>query len=84
MCVRVCVLKNEGQCIKDYFFMLDICRSTARDSVAEVTMSRLLEVVVLVLDSLANAVLALNGVTRHVVRVGPGLGLLDAGQLCHF
>lgn len=46
---------------------------------AEVALSRLLEVEGLMLDSLANAVLALNGVTRHVVWVCPGFSLLHAG-----
>lgn len=46
---------------------------------AEVAVSRLLEVEGVVLDRLANAVLALNGVAGGVVSVCPGLSLLDAG-----
>lgn len=47
-------------------------------------MSRLLEVEEVMLDSLANTVLALDGVTSHVVSVCPWLSLLDAGERCHF
>lgn len=59
------------------YFQVNIC--TTRASVAEVAMSWLLEVEGVMLDSLANAVLALNGITGHVVSVSPGLSLLDAG-----
>ena len=49
--------------------------------VAEVAMPWLLEVEGVLLDSLVNTVLALDGVTGHVVSLGPGFGLLDAGYL---
>lgn len=47
-------------------------------------MPRLLKVERVMLDTLANSVLALDGVAGHVVPVSPGLRLLDAGELCHF
>lgn len=58
---------------------INTCGCTTRASVAEVAISRLLEVEGVLLDSLVSAVLALNGVTRHVVWVCPGFSLLDAG-----
>lgn len=45
-------------------------------------MRRLLEVKGGVLDSLADTVLALDGVAGHGVLDGLGLGLLGAGKLC--
>lgn len=52
---------------------------TTRASVAEVAMSWLLEVEGLVLDTLASTVLALDGVTGHLVSLCTGLGFLGAG-----
>lgn len=57
---------------------------TIRSSVAEVAKSRLLEVEDVVLDSLANAVLPLDGVTGRVVSLHPGPRLVDAGELRRF
>lgn len=45
---------------------------------AEVALSWLLEVEKVLLDSLANTVLPLDGITSHVVSVCPGPGFLNA------
>lgn len=63
---------------------VDIPGCTSGASVAEAAVAGLLELKGVGLDSLANTVLALDGVTRNIVSVCPGLGLLDAGDPCYF
>lgn len=79
MCVLQFVLSKYMMSVVRSPFPVSMCGRRARASVAEVAMSWLLEVEKVMLDSLANTVLALDGVTSHVVSVRPGPSLLNAG-----
>lgn len=78
MCVCVC------RCLLQPVFnkyMMSVVRSfvVVQPSVAEVAQSWLLKVEGVMLNTLANTVLALDGITGHVVSVCPSLILLNTG-----